>query len=170
MEFIVGILFLTFLVSLGWLFYANKKSQDKQKPAIVAIVSFTLIIVLSSIYGETGKTEQHEQIQVTNPDCSIDEVVDYLTLYYINHRIYKPVDCEAEEINDNWFVFCHPPLTKIGGLYLVKFKPDCSYTLFAVNGKAKSHAEKGGIAIPIYIPALKRMTGLDDISKILEEF
>ena len=163
MGIVIAILFFVALGSLGWLLYADKKNKDKKKPATLAIVSFILLMVLSSFY------EEPKQAQETNPDCSIDKVVDDLTFYYITY-IYKPVKCDAEEINDNWFVFCHPPLTKIGGLYLVKFKPDCSYTLYAVNGKAKTHAKKGDIAVPIYIPELKKMTGLDDISKILEEF
>lgn len=168
---ITVLLFLIFCGSLIWLVYAAVKKKDQRRPAIIAGMSFVLMTIIAAIIPSSSTSKKHIQNnQEDKPDCSISEVKDALTLYYINTRIYPHFDCEAEKINDNWFIFCHPLMAKIGGLYLVKFDKNCNYTLYAVNGKAKQHAKRGLNAKDIYIPELKKLTGIDDISKILEEF
>jgi hypothetical protein len=172
-ELIANILALVFWVCLIWLAYAVIKKKNLKKPVIAALISLVLAIGTMAITQPSGKNRiSNESLNSLSrePDCSIGKVKDTLTLYYLNNKIYQPVDCETEKINGNWFVFCHPPMVKIGGLYLIRFDKNCNYTLYAVNGKAKQHAKRGLTVKDINIPELKKLTGLDDISKILEEF
>lgn len=99
------------------------------------------------------------------------KVVDDLTLHYLNNHIYDPVSCDGKTIKEVDYVLCYPvsmdigidKAKEMGALYKIKYDEKGQYTIFAVNGKAKTHSEIGGypIAKDLYdttidIPVIKK--------------
>lgn len=72
----------------------------------------------------------------------INKASDELTLFYINNKIYHPVDCRVKKINEEYYAFLTEAGSsgKIGGLYLIKYDGSKNYQIFTVNGKAAQHA------------------------------
>ena len=69
-----------------------------------------------------------------------------LFLGYHEH-IYQNLHCESLEADDDWVVFCHPRDHYTGGLFHV-VEGGRDYALYALNGKAQTHAGKIGLYAP----------------------
>ncbi len=180
-ETITALAFLGFLGSFIWLIIATFKKKPKKTPLIAMIASFAIMIIAvprpespapHQSISPSQKAKQSNASRSSTTPCSkdlIDRVADGLILYYLDHRIYDPVICSRKKINENWFIFCHPPGANIGGLYLVRCEESKNYTIYTVNGKAKTHARRGLPAVPIYEPELQKMVGLGTF-EIMKKF
>lgn len=70
-----------------------------------------------------------------------------LELIYINSGIYDPVACDKEEVEGDWFIFCHAVGSGQGGLFRVdsSASEEKRQVLQTVNGKARQHLGAAGI-------------------------
>jgi RNA polymerase subunit RPABC4/transcription elongation factor Spt4 len=98
-----------------------------------------------------------------NPD-PVNKAEGDIELYYINNKIYYPVDCNSKEVDSDYYVFCTASGGDgtIGGLYLIRYDNEGKYTIFTVNGKASQHAKRG--------LKVTRLNESKDISEILKNF
>ena len=80
-----------------------------------------------------------------NTPSSVKDVKTDLFLGY-HEKIYPTAICSIKEINSSWVILCHPKGQAVGGLFEVDPK---SGVLYALNGKAQSHAEVLGIAVEV---------------------
>lgn len=84
------------------------------------------------------------------PKFVIDAKTDLFLAYREN--IYDTVKCDIKNSNDSWVVFCHPNGDVTGGVYQVDAYNDGNierYKLYAINGKAQTHADKLGLVAKV---------------------
>ena len=181
-EIITVLAFLGFLGGLIWLIMVALKRKPKKAPLSVTIASFVIMIIAASqtesptnpkdSFSPLTKMEPSNASELSTTPCPkkvANEMVDTLILYYLKHKIYDPVVCDKKKINENWFIFCHPVGVHIGGLYLLRCDNSGRYIIYAVNGKAKTHAKRGLPAEPIYDLELEKLVGLDTF-QIMKKF
>lgn len=78
----------------------------------------------------------------------LENAENSLTAYYLNQVNYDSVTCKSKEIDKEYFIFCtHPNNRSSGGLYKAEHQGGYDFKVYAINGKAKQHAEKSDFII-----------------------
>ena len=101
------------------------------------------IISTCSVFGPANATDKPGAWSGDMPFFGwpepIDNAVDALTLYYLNAKIYRAVDCDPELVEGYVFVRCFSVGHNImGGIFVLTNAFDDVSTL-PLNGKAKTH-------------------------------
>ncbi|MGI2002013.1 hypothetical protein [Shewanella frigidimarina] len=77
-------------------------------------------------------------------DSTPQPVRDAKSALYLEYRnIYQQSVCDSLELENTWYILCHPSELAAGGLFEVHFSDidSHSYELSAANGKGQQHAE-----------------------------
>lgn len=107
---------------------------------ILVLVVFAIVVyaaVSSSFDGVPGLVK----------DTKTDLFVGY------RENIYETAKCDVRQVSGAWVILCHPDGQLAGGLFEVDVD---SGFLYALNGKAQTHAERIGVGVKV-----KRDGGVD---------
>lgn len=104
----------------------------------IGLKLFFAFVAIVFVYGIIAAPSYPEFVDTAKTD---------LFLSY-HENIYGNAKCDAKEVEEHWFVFCHPDDVATGGLFEVKEINDYEYLLYAMNGKAKTHIGKMGGKAP----------------------
>lgn len=76
-------------------------------------------------------------------DNTPSQVKDAKTNLFLGYRahIYETAECDVNNADDNWTIFCHPKGKDTGGLFGV----DKDGSIHALNGTAQTHLVELGI-------------------------
>lgn len=142
----------------------------KTKPALSILIAISIIIILNIVYNNNPNESRKNKVVYEK----IHTAVTALELFYINSKIYYPVDCDYEKFQEEYYVFCQgSPRSGFGGLYWLAGDTG-ELEIVPVNGKARTHiesiseieAEDG-----TYVKVTDRTAvGSDHISDILKLF
>ena len=86
-------------------------------------------------------------VNVFSDPAAVTKAKNELEIHYFNQEIYGLVGCDTKEVEGHWFIRCRPSNSDIvGGLYMVSLDEDNdqAYKIHPVNGKSRSHGQKGG--------------------------